>query len=394
MTDTRTPPTTARVHEVDALRGFALAGILVANIGFLADPAHTLEIAKSAPDGPVAFVVTALFLTKFYVIFSFLFGYSFTLQMRAADREGADVGARTLRRCLALIALGVVHGLLFWVGDILTLYGALGLILMALRNIRPRTAVITGSVIVAVLTVVWSLLALLTTLDPAASQAAVVDPAAGARALALATGGPLDFLRLQLELYPTLAGSVWLFQGPTAMAMFLFGLAAGKSRLLEEPERWSRLLPRVQWLGFGIGVPAGVFYAWTAGAPGALESAGIALNTVTSLALAAAYVATLLRAVRRFPAVGRALAPAGRAAASNYIGQSVLACLVFTGYGLALAGSLPPIAVMGIAAAVYTLLLWLSARWLRTHRHGPVEYVLRRVTNGAPPAPRTPGATR
>ncbi|MEU6712804.1 DUF418 domain-containing protein [Nonomuraea sp. NPDC046802] len=370
-----------RVHEIDVVRGFALAGILIANIGFFADPGQALEGGLPMPDDPVTRAVIAFVLTKFYVIFSFLFGYSFTLQMRAAERAGASVTARTLRRCLGLLVIGVLHGILLWIGDILTLYAVLGLILLALRNIRPKTAVIIGSVIVGVLTLLMALLAWLTTLDPAAAQPPVQDAAAAARALANATGGPGDFLRLQLELYPSLVGMIWLFQGPMALALFLFGLAAGKSRLLEEPERWSHLLPRIQWLGFGLGVPGGILYAWTADSAGAAELVGLTVSNVTSLLLAAAYVATLLRLVRRVPAVGRALAPAGRVAASNYVGQSILACLVFTGYGLALAGTLSPIAVMGVALVIYTVLLWLSARWLRHHRYGPVEYVLRRLTN-------------
>ncbi|GAA2787765.1 DUF418 domain-containing protein [Nonomuraea dietziae] len=166
-----------------------------------------------------------------------------------------------------------------------------------------------------------------------------------------------------------------------AMALFLFGLAAGKSRLFEEPERWARLIPRVQVLGFGIGLPAAAFFTWSSTSNGGWQLVGLAVNNVTSLLLAAAYVVTLLQLVRRVPAVGAALSPAGRAAASNYIGQSVLMCLVFTGYGLALAGSLPPLAVMGVAALIFTLLLTLSAWWMRGHRYGPIEYGLRRVTN-------------
>ncbi|NRQ30844.1 DUF418 domain-containing protein [Nonomuraea sp. NN258] len=371
------PPSTARVVEVDAVRGFALAGILVANIGFLADPGHAVVGQSPISDGPVAFGITAFVLTKFYVIFSFLFGYSFTLQMRAAERAGASVRARTVRRCLALLAIGLLHGFLFWIGDILTLYAALGLVLLLFRNIKPRTAVIVGSVIIGLLTLLWLALAGLSLLDPAAGQVPPVDTAAAARALDLATAGPLDFLRLQTELYPQLVAMIWLFQGPTALAMFLFGLAAGKSRLLEEP----RSLSRVQWVGFGVGIPSGIFFAWTSGSSGALETLGLAVNTLTSLLLAAAYVATLVRLVRRVPAVARVLAPAGHMAASNYIGQSVLSCLVFTGYGLALAGRLSPIAVMGVAAVIYAVLATFSALWLRRHRHGPVEYGLRRITN-------------
>ncbi|MFI7441930.1 DUF418 domain-containing protein [Nonomuraea indica] len=379
MTHVQTPQA-ARVHEIDALRGFALAGILVANIGFFAHPGYALAGALPMPDGPVAYAISALVLTKFYILFSFLFGYSFTLQMRAAERAGASVRARTARRCLGLFALGLAQGLLLWIGDILTLYAALGLILLALRGIRPRTAVIVAVAVIGTLTLVWLALAALATLDPG-TGAAAADPAEAARIMSLATGGPLDVLRMQLELYPPLAASIWLFQGPTALAMFLLGLAAGKRRLLEEPGRWWHLLGRVQWAGFGVGLPGGVFFALTSGSGGPAEVLGLAVNTVTSPLLTAAYVATLLRTVRRHPAVGRALAPAGRMAASNYIGQSLLACLVFTGYGLALAGRLEPIAVMGVAAAVYTALLALSAWWLRSHRWGPVEYGLRRLTN-------------
>ncbi|MGW6504148.1 DUF418 domain-containing protein [Nonomuraea angiospora] len=382
MTQVRTP-LAGRVHEIDVVRGFALAGILVANIGFFADPGYAINGTMPIPDGPVATVITALVLTKFYIIFSFLFGYSFTLQMRSAERAGASVRARTLRRCLGLFVIGLAHGILLWVGDILTLYAMLGLLLLALRGIRPKTAVVTGSVIVGVLVLLWGGLAWLSTLDPAAGQAPVADVAVAARTLALATGSPLDVLTLQLELYPGLAAMVWIFQGPMALAMFLFGLAAGKARLLEETERWWHLAPRVQWIGFGFGLPGGLLLALTAGAGGTWELVGATVSTVTSILLAAAYVVTLLRVIRRFPAAGRALSPAGRVAASNYVGQSVLCCLVFTGYGLALAGRLSPLAVMGVALVIYTVLLWLSARWLRTHRYGPVEYVLRRVTNWA-----------
>ncbi|MEU6787314.1 DUF418 domain-containing protein [Nonomuraea angiospora] len=382
MTQVRTP-LAGRVHEIDVVRGFALAGILVANIGFFADPGYALNGTMPIPDGPVATVITALVLTKFYIIFSFLFGYSFTLQMRSAERAGASVRARTLRRCLGLFVIGLAHGILLWIGDILTLYAMLGLILLALRGIRPKTAVVTGSVIVGVLALLWTGLAWLSTLDPAAGQAPVADAAAAAHTLALATGSPLDVLTLQLELYPPLVAMIWIFQGPMALAMFLFGLAAGKSRLLEETERWWHLAPRVQWIGFGLGLPGGILLALTAGAGGTWELVGLAVSTVTSILLAAAYVVTLLRVIRRFPAAGRALSPAGRVAASNYVGQSVLCCLIFTGYGLALAGSLSPLAVMGVALVIYTVLLWLSARWLRTHRYGPVEHVLRRVTNWA-----------
>ncbi|MFC7589743.1 DUF418 domain-containing protein [Nonomuraea antimicrobica] len=165
MTEVRTPPA-SRVHEVDVVRGFALAGILVANIGYFADPGYAQSGDMPIPDGPVALAITAFVLTKFYIVFSFLFGYSFTLQMRSAERAGASVTARTLRRCLGLFVIGVLHGILLWIGDILTLYAVLGLVLLGLRNLRPKTAVVIGSAIVGVLTLLWAALAWLSSLDP------------------------------------------------------------------------------------------------------------------------------------------------------------------------------------------------------------------------------------
>ncbi|MBT2229263.1 DUF418 domain-containing protein [Nonomuraea sp. NEAU-A123] len=372
-------PSSRRVHEIDAVRGFALAGILLANIGFFADPGYAVGTGTMPiTEGPVAYLVSTLVLTKFYILFSFLFGYSFTLQ----TRDGVNVKARMLRRCLGLFVIGVLHGFLLWIGDILTLYTTLGLILLAMRNISPRKAVITGCAVIGVMSVIWLLLAGLTLLDPAGGAAAVADPAAAAQAEALVTGGPLGFLIFQAQTYPAVAAMVWIGQGPMAMALFLFGLAAGRSRLFEEPERWARFVPRVKWVGFGAGLPAAAFFAWAPSSGGALELVALALNNVTSVLLTAAYVVTLLQVIKRFPAAGRALAPAGRVAASNYIGQSALCCLVFTGYGLALAGKLSPLAVMGVAAVIYAVLLGLSRWWLRGHRYGPIEYVLRRLTAG------------
>ena len=87
-------PGSRRVHEIDAVRGFALAGILVANIGFFADPGYAVGTGiMPITEGPVAYLVSTLVLTKFYILFSFLFGYSFTLQ----TRDGINVKARMLR---------------------------------------------------------------------------------------------------------------------------------------------------------------------------------------------------------------------------------------------------------------------------------------------------------
>ncbi|MGO1975535.1 MAG: hypothetical protein ACTH2Q_21475, partial [Propionibacteriaceae bacterium] len=99
-----------RVHDVDALRGFALLGIFAVNITFMASayPGNLVEDPSfiSPLDGAARFVVAALFSMKFYLLFSFLFGYSFVLQMDAAERAGTAFVPRMLRRVLGLFVLG------------------------------------------------------------------------------------------------------------------------------------------------------------------------------------------------------------------------------------------------------------------------------------------------
>ena len=82
-TASQQPVQAGRVHDVDALRGFALLGIFVVNITFMASayPGNLVDDPNfSAPiDAVVRFLVAALFSMKFYLLFSFLFGYSFVL---------------------------------------------------------------------------------------------------------------------------------------------------------------------------------------------------------------------------------------------------------------------------------------------------------------------------
>ncbi|MGW3473376.1 hypothetical protein ACWDKQ_34095 [Saccharopolyspora sp. NPDC000995] len=102
-----------RVHDVDALRGFALLGILIVNITFMATGYPGNLVADPALsttyDDIVRGLSSVLVDMEFYLLFSFLFGYSFTLQTEAAHRAGTAFAPRMLRRITGLFALGVLH---------------------------------------------------------------------------------------------------------------------------------------------------------------------------------------------------------------------------------------------------------------------------------------------
>jgi uncharacterized protein len=369
---------TARLVHLDALRGAALFGILVVNIAFFASgyPFHLVD--DPAFDGPVDhavdWVIRLLFEMKAYLLFSFLFGYSFTLQLDAAARTGADFRARTVRRAAGLFVLGGLHAVLLFHGDILSTYAVLSLVLLAAHRIRPRTALIVAGVIVGVIAFAIG--------AAAVAGAGLSDPgahAAGAASTAALANG--DLIGEHLRSLPAMFGALAV-QGPLALSAFFVGLAAGRRKLFADPP--AHLLRRAQLIGFPVGLAGAVVFA--AGG-GTANLGGLAVSIATAPFLVAAYVGTVLRVYPRFVGV---LAPAGRMALTNYLGQSLLAVLVFTGAGLGLAGEAGPAAVFLVAVAIFALQVWFSAWWLARHRYGPVEWLLRAVTNAELPG-RVPG---
>ncbi|WP_017539967.1 DUF418 domain-containing protein [Nocardiopsis halophila] len=391
---TTPPPAEARrILDIDALRSFALFGILVVNIDYFASgyPFHQVHdpAFSSAVDGAARWTTAVFFEMKFSLLFSFLFGYSFTLQVDSARRRGADFRPRFLRRLAALLVIGLLHAVLLFQGDILSTYALLGLLLLAVHRIRPRTALVAAGVITALVAVQF--------LAMAATGVADVDTgtaeAAGARTADALAGGPLDLVAEHVRSLPHMAIALVGMQGPVAFAAFLAGLAAGRYRVLADPGAHQRALRLLPWVGFPVGLAGSVFFA---GVGGTASAAGVAVAVLTAPLLAGAYAATLLRFFRTGAGgrVAAAVAPAGRTALTNYLLQSLVCVLLFTGVGLGLVGSVPPAATLLIAAGICLLQVGASAWWTARHPYGPVEWVLRAVTNAEVPRWSRSGAHR
>jgi uncharacterized protein len=390
-----TPGATAagRLTAVDGLRGFALFGILMVNITYAASAYHGTGVEDPAFAGPlddaVRAVVATAFEAKFFLLFSFLFGYSFTLQLASAERGGARFAPRFLRRLGGLFAIGVLHAVFLFPGDILTTYAVLGLILLAVHRIRPRTAVRAA---VAVLTVTAGAYLLLA-LAFASAAGGGMDPAPAlaeaARATEALRGSPASVVAENLRQLPDVVFLLVFFQAPSALAAFLLGLAAGRHRALGDLTHHRRILRRLQLAGFTVGLLGGVIYAHASMRypDTAYQIFALGVDVITAPLLAAAYAATLLRLAgsrRGRPAVAM-LAPAGRMTLTNYLTQSLVCAVLFTGYGTALVGRVPPAGVAAIALALFAVQVAGCHWWLRRHPYGPVEWLLRAWTNLAWP---------
>ncbi|MFF5112911.1 DUF418 domain-containing protein [Streptosporangium sp. NPDC000509] len=385
--------TAPRIAAVDALRGFALLGIVVVNITYLASGYRMAGLATptfSAPlDWEVRWFVSILFENKFYMLFAFLFGYSFTLQIDSAHRSATRFAPRFLRRLGGLFLLGLAHAILLFPGDILTTYAVVGLVLLAMRRIAPRTALIVALALTVALAAGMLLLAALATLGTDASQAMSENAAQAALSDEALHGSASMIINEHLHRLAKIFVLRVSFQGPTVLAACLVGLAVGKLRLLTDLSGHTATLRRMQWAGFTVGLAGALVYAhstWSGGGH-AYHMVGQAVNLLTAPLLAAAYAATLLRLLPAMPRLAGALAAPGRLALTNYLAQSLISSLIFTGYGLSLVDRLSPFHVVSIGVGIFAAQSLWSLWWLRRHRYGPVEWVLRWFTNWRRPSP-------
>jgi len=129
-----TPPPAARITILDILRALALLGIVIVhthdhfNLYLPMPPAEGWQaVANSAAD----WAYEHLFVSKSFLLFSFLFGLSFFIQLDRREQQGIDFRKRFMWRLTLLFLLGLAHTL-FYDGDILTLFGILGFALVML----------------------------------------------------------------------------------------------------------------------------------------------------------------------------------------------------------------------------------------------------------------------
>ena len=291
----------ARLAHVDALRGFALFGILIVNIGVFSSPFYGAGMADPAYSRPldlaVRWLIAWLFETKFYLLFSFLFGYSFTLQMSAAERSQAAFAPRFLRRLAGLALLGLAHAVLFYQGDILLTYALLGLGLLLCRRMDPKRALRAALWLIVLAASVWAILGVLSFLDPVPAGYQALYKAEALASIEAYRGTIGTTISQHIK---ELTESVWFMvlfvQGPFVFAMFLVGYALGRRNALADP--WQQ--PRALWLLCALGLLPGLagsaLYATSslpfAGA--AWELPGLAADLLTAPLLSMSYAAAFL----------------------------------------------------------------------------------------------------
>ena len=129
-------PATHRAELLDALRGFALFGVVYSNFAGLANwfglsPEQRAALPGAVLDAPLEWFHAVLIDGRFYSIFSLLFGIGFGFFLE----KGSDGLLRFYRRMFILLVIGWLHLRYLWNGDILFLYALLGMLLPLFRKI-------------------------------------------------------------------------------------------------------------------------------------------------------------------------------------------------------------------------------------------------------------------
>lgn len=386
-----TRPAAGRQAFPDQLRGLALLGIIVVNAPFLAISADGYTPASvSAPiDWVAAFGVTMLAQGKFYLIFSFLFGYSANFIVRANDPTGRR---RFRRRLVGLAVIGLAHAVLLFVGDILLSYALLGAALMLIFSKSDR-AVMRTSAVAAVLASLW-LGVLLVAVSSTASADLATDPALLDLNAAIANGSFIDVALARAQALPAALLLVGTLQWGLAFSAFCLGLVAGRRRVLSDLAAHRTMWRRLAIWGLLIGMPLQASAAWLTLQGGASLGStaenflGVAAGFLTAPILAAGYVGALALLALRFPLALAPVQESGRASLTLYLGESLVLSVLFCGYGVKLFGTLGAAAVAAIAIVVWGGLEASMHLWLRRFRQGPLEWPLSQWTNAAGSAGR------
>jgi len=420
----------ARVQSLDIMRGIALLGILVVNIMSFAAPhyfgsvpfgfQHTFE-GSHATLNKLLFSFNWIFVqSKMRGMLSMLFGASVILLSNKAERQGREaVGADLfLRRNMWLVAIGLVHYLFLFDGDILHIYGIVALLfLYPCRRLRAKTLISVGAVITLVICS-YDFLSYTRSLNHvrvgssvaiAAARSSLGFPRRAADELAVQAwdrgNTPMTISSQMIEKdirdrnsgYSHVLGeqATSLFNhAPVAFAqlacfdvlgMMLLGMGLSKIGYLsgELPGKTYALIATV---GFLISIPPNLIglsrvfethfgttdvFLWL-----------LLPYSVFRLAMTLTISSTIILLVKAalLGRVGVWLANVGRTALSNYVLTSALCEGIFLWSPWKLYGRLPYFEVYGVVAGIWLINLAASTFWLRFFEFGPIEWIWRSLT--------------
>ena len=319
-----------RLEIIDALRGFSLLGIIIANMLYFQYSSNTKDmIDLNTWWDQGAYYFTKIFVEgSFYPIFGFLFGYGLILFVQALENREVSVKGPLWRRAIGLVVLGAVHIALVWDGDILLMYGAaLMFIILFFLKRRVKTWIIWA--------ISLSLLAIPFLFVKTIFVELLHEETAKAIEV-LKNGSYLDVVKNRIGFSEDAYALIfWLIGLPIAFIFIsiigffavgtfvLFSMAAAKVELLQNIESNKQLLKKCTLL-VPVGLLLKAFILWD-------HKAALLMSGLGAYLLAIGYIALfiLLFVNAQDSKLMNSFASVGRLSLSNYLLQSIICTTIF-----------------------------------------------------------------
>lgn len=397
-------PAGQRIAALDLIRGIAILGILAINIeGFAGPIAATVSPAWNGPVGmpdSLAFaVVTVLFEGKMRALLSLLFGASMLLFIEGVEAKGGCGDAMQLRRLIWLAAIGYLHFMLLWWGDILFTYALAGFFALMLRHLPARSLVPAALLAFTA----WHGAGMAGSIEPVLAESRLLSGTsipserkqleadrAEARQdavdeVAREKGSAIGLIGHKLAREADFPLNIALNTLGETLPLMLIGMALHRSGFFTGgwPVRRLKLLAAA---GIGLGGSATLaltVLAASRGYPPALMNAILAWwMAYPHLAMGLGYAAALVLFARGYRGgwLGKRIEAVGKMALSNYLGCTLVFTGLFYGWGLGLMGRVPEHWYWAFVLAGWIVMLGWSTPWLARFRQGPVEWAWRSLT--------------
>lgn len=370
-----------RIGSLDALRGIAVLGILLANIMAFAVPSlesrQTMSLPENSLDAWVEVVRQWLVTGKFRGMLAILFGIG--LHMQFTKRSAAQSWPMGyVRRTLFLALIGFVHAVFIWYGDILFLYACTALVAMLFVKLPTNKIIpwIAGFGIFAFFLGMGLMFLMNAMPTDGPSQLGPLEPYLGEQAEieTFARGSYFSQVALRLLLFVIAAMQIFLML-PSLLTLFLTGILLGRTGFLAKPSAHPQI-KKWGWICFAAGlftnaVPMlsyalGSRYGW-----------GYASEFSLSPILAFGYLTLGATIYEMRPRLLALVEPVGKMALTSYLLQSLLCTFIFYSWGLGWFNRLSAIEMLLAVAVTWVIVIIFAHLWLSRYSIGPIEGVWR-----------------
>jgi len=375
----------SRILVVDALRGFALSGILllhaIEHFDLLLFP-HPGKGLLDTLDPVVSQVLFFIFAGKAYSIFSILFGLSFYIQMQKQAERGIDFQGRFIWRLVLLFGFGYLLSLVY-IGEILTAFAILGLLLILLHRLSNRWLVILAVLFLLQAPTLFLLRLSFSQPDFQFEH----DWSAWYNVYpTFSKGSFLDVIQFNAYNGHLAKWQFFLNTGRylQLIGLFILGLLIGRVKYFENLKQYlplTRTIALVCGLLFAL-VYCSSFFVVNHFSPSQTLLIRALLESYGNLFFTGLlFTLFILMAVEwNMENKNTLLASYGKMSLTNYFVQPLLGVPFFYGFGLAMYQYLGITLSLLFGIVLLLAQLFFSAYWMKRYHYGPLEWLWRALT--------------